>query len=176
MTLYRIMASLTSEYGVRKAADILDYHFRDLGIAAEALLAPHRETDQNGTEIAREGNRRLSLVGRSVIETVLLTRWYCSGTERREQTQMSIHFPNAKSRSFLDSADMILNTLASKDAFADLALQNGLDSCVKRSKRQETGIMKPTTLKLTITAIIGAIFLDSGFNYRTVESVMERIG
>jgi dsRNA-specific ribonuclease len=47
---------------------------------------------------------------------------------------------------------------------------------VKRSKRQELGIMKPETLKLTITAIIGAIFLDSGFNHREVEAVMERIG
>ncbi|KAJ9607035.1 hypothetical protein H2200_008107 [Cladophialophora chaetospira] len=151
------MASLTNEYRVQKAADILGRHFRNVDYGSEALLAPHRETDQNGSEIASDGNRRLALLGRSVIETVLLTRWYYGGAERR-------------------SADTMINTLASKGAFADLALQNGLDSCVKRSRRQESGIMKPKTLKLTITAIIGAIFLDSGFNYGEVETVMERIG
>ena len=83
------MASLTSEYSVRKAADILDYHFHNVDYGSEALVAPHRETDQNGSEIASEGNRRLALLGRSVIETVLLTRWYHSGAERRKQRELS---------------------------------------------------------------------------------------
>ncbi|KAK5189252.1 hypothetical protein LTR96_011089 [Exophiala xenobiotica] len=151
------MTTLTSEYRVHKAAEILGRQFRNVNYGSEALLAPFREADQNGSEIASDGNRRLALLGRSVVETVLLTRWYHTGAERR-------------------SADTIINTLASKVAFADLALQNGLDSCVKRSRRQESGIMKPETLKLTITAIIGAIFLDSGFNHGEVEAVMERIG
>ena len=76
----------------------------------------------------------------------------------------------------IGSADAIISTLASKVVFADLVLQHGLDSCVKRSKRQELGVMQPETRKLTITAIIGAIFLDSGLNHREVETVMERIG
>jgi hypothetical protein len=78
------MASLTSEYRVHKAADILGRHFRNVDYGSEALLAPHRETDQNGSEIASDGNRRLALLGRSVVETVLLTRWYYSGAERSE--------------------------------------------------------------------------------------------
>jgi len=151
------MTSLINNYSLQRAEEILGYTFRKVDFGPAALFAPHRETDQNGVEIAYDGNRRLALLGRSVIETVLLTRWYISGAERRV-------------------GDEILSTVASKDAFADLVLQTGLDSCVRRSKRQGVGIMKPTTLNLTITAFMGAVFLDSDLDYNQVEAVMRTIG
>jgi dsRNA-specific ribonuclease len=82
--------------------------------------------------------------------------------------------------STLEHLDMVQKTVVSKEYLCDLAQQRGLQRCLSMSQRQENMAAPPNTMKLGLTALVGAVWLDScdqdTGNMESVKQVMERLG
>ena len=61
---------------ISKAEHILQYHFRDRLILWEALQATGNNRTYVGTRRFTDGNKRLALLGDTVMKTALLEDWY----------------------------------------------------------------------------------------------------
>jgi len=58
---------------------LLDYHFSDHNLLEELLQAAGSSVSDPAVHGDRHGNKRLALLGDSVLSTVLLEQWYESG-------------------------------------------------------------------------------------------------
>jgi dsRNA-specific ribonuclease len=67
-----------------------------------------------------------------------------------------------------------------KDYLSDAAKQRALHTCLSMSQRQENMAAPPVTMKLVLSAIVGAVWLDANMNINQglekVKSVMQNLG
>ena|SRR5271163_1938352 len=97
---------------------------------------------------------------------------------KQEVTEVSIlgcHTTKQYSHILAGKANTVLAQLARNDFLADIAQQSGLDACTTLCIRQEHQITPPATLKYTVTAVIGAVWLDSNRNFDSTVSVMQKL-
>lgn len=76
---------------------------------------------------------------------------------------------------FLAEADRITKQLINKGTLADLARASGIDGCISMCERQANLPTQPLTLKLGLSAIIAAVYLDTDQDLRKVEEVMDHL-
>ncbi|KAK5676285.1 hypothetical protein LTS10_011097 [Elasticomyces elasticus] len=98
-------------------------------------------------------NRRLALVGDSVLRQILIDNWYPSGAKNGR-------------------ASSILTEVASNASLAAVANRIGIRQFVKTDQTTVSGY----TLATTIEAIVGAAYLDSGKDWTVAKEVMDGFG
>lgn len=108
-----------------------------------------------------------------MVEVALLDVYYERGNDRgcysREIHQIFVLIATA------EQANSALAQLASNSYLADIALQSGLDICTTISERQSNQVTPATTPKLTVSAVIGAVWLDSNKSINSVKGVMQNL-
>lgn len=68
---------------------ILKYKFEDRTLLMEALEAPGTKLS---SETERLGNKRLAFLGKRVLQTVILEKWYFDGSNLGGSTEISLAF------------------------------------------------------------------------------------
>ena len=63
-----------------------------------------------------------------------------------------------------------------KDVKETVAKDTGLVQLLRLSPRQAGGSVSPITLRNAVNALLGAVFVDSGFRLQTVNEVASRLG
>ena len=75
---------------------------------------------------------------------------------------------------------MLRKKFLSKDYLSDAAQQKALHTCLSMSRRQENIAAPPTTMKLVLSAIMAAVWLDADLNINeglnNVKWVMQAFG
>lgn len=69
---------------------ILQYHFSNRGLLDEALLAAGASLSSKDVQGDAQGNKRLALLGDSVLQEVVLEPWYNSEESTGECTYVKI--------------------------------------------------------------------------------------
>ena len=67
---------------ILRVQTIISYQFRNASFILEALQAPGSSINFIAGRSVPDGNRRLALLGDSVIKTALLDAWYPSDNDR----------------------------------------------------------------------------------------------
>lgn len=65
--------------------------------------------------------------------------------------------------------------LASNSFLAQRAQAVGLDTCVNIPERQTDNYLSPQTLKLTTTAVVGAVWVDCARDFNVVVRLLEKL-
>ncbi len=119
--------------------------FRDIGLLD---LAFHHRSFSNETTKERVNNERLEFLGDAVLGMAVAARLYECMADRPEGDL-------AKTKS----------VVVSEDTLSELALQIGIDECLILGKGEELsgGRKKKAILADATEAVIGALYLDSGF-------------
>lgn len=138
----------------RQVEVIIAYTFTDPLILWEALQAAGSTVRSAGTRRFPDGNKRLAVLGDTVLKLVLVGEWYDS--------------PDARGR-----ASDILQQVGSNANLDRVGRARGLDAHVCRNPSQGSYIA-PVTMAATIEAILGAVYLDSNIN--KVGEVMQTLG
>ncbi|KAJ9663579.1 hypothetical protein H2201_005540 [Coniosporium apollinis] len=133
---------------------ILGYQFNDSDLLWEALQAAGSPVVYIGARHLRDGNKRLALLGDTVLKLVLVREWYTSGRDRAV-------------------VDQILSSVGSNANLNSVGQRNGLSSFVNGNPSQR-GVVPPNTMAATVEATLGAVFLDSGL--QSVAEVMQTLG
>jgi len=141
------------EEDLQRVQTILQYTFRDQSLLIEALQAPGSNVSTVGGRPIPDGNRRLGLLGNTVIQTMLLDEWY----------------PTFTACSF---GSRILSKGADKDSLAEVARQTGIGTCINTNPSQYDEPISPAVLKTTVAALVGAVWIDSGRVTHLVQRVM----
>ena len=71
---------------------------------------------------------------------------------------------------------MRLSRAGSKDHRLTVAKRWGIEMCIRFGPRQSSELPSPAVLSRTISAIVGALWLDSGKDINVVTQVIERLG
>jgi ribonuclease III len=121
----------------------LGYRFRDLTLLEQALT--HRSLEAEDEEAS--SNERLEFLGDAVLGLVIADELYASGE----------HDEGAMAK--------IRAAVVSESALAGVAEELGLGSHLRMGKgeRDSGGSAKPSILSDALEAVIGAIYLDGGF-------------
>ena len=169
-----------SDWDLERGEDISGYHFVDRDILKQALQSATKDLDPaTGQVIQSDGNRRLSKLGLKAIEFVLAKDWFMRGLDHG-MLVLYICSAGIDYAGVLGEFDMIQKTVVSKDFLCDSAQQKGLQRCLSMSQRQENTAAPPNTMKLALTALVGAVWLDSRNqdtgNVESVRLVMQRLG
>ncbi|KAG4429203.1 hypothetical protein IFR05_015316 [Cadophora sp. M221] len=140
--------------------EVLGYRFRAKSVLDKALTAPGAEGDKEGTaeeKVKREGNRFLADSGKCVLPLLALRRNY---SERNSEN-------SSTAQNALECA------IAAKD-YTDRATALRIPGNIKLCPRQR-GVAAPGTLRQAIYALIGAVWQDSGEDFRCTEKAVERL-
>lgn len=143
---------------VARVETMIGYHCHDPGLITQALRAPSKLQDKETGTIVQldDGNRKLAQLGHKVLELVLMDQWYRAGSDR-ENIQDTI------------------NKLVKGEYLANIAKGRGLDTCIACCERQGDSNPSPKTLKLAVTAVVAAVWLDSDRNLDAVSKVVEQL-
>ncbi|EUC39445.1 hypothetical protein COCMIDRAFT_10509 [Bipolaris oryzae ATCC 44560] len=140
----------------RPIETILQYHFSNYELLEEALLAAGAAASSKDIEGDVQGNKRLALLGDSVIQEAVLEPWYNS-----EESTAEGH-------------DRVKN-LCRNTKLSQVAQRSKISTYVTKNPCQE-GQVPQETAASTIEALVGAIYLDSGKDMSTVKKVLKAIG
>ncbi|KAG7002085.1 IMP-specific 5'-nucleotidase 1 [Physcia stellaris] len=132
--------------------DIIAYQFNDLSLLTEALQAPGSPIRYAGTRAIPDGNKRLALLGDTVLELALLEHWYEGGS------------PRGAGHSYTEIE-------GNNNRLAMVARQHGLEAYVNNDPSRR-GAVANSTLANTVEAILGAVYLDSNKDIDIVKAVM----
>ncbi|EMD67299.1 hypothetical protein GGP41_007213 [Bipolaris sorokiniana] len=135
---------------------ILQYSFSNHQLLDEALLAAGAPASSKDIEGEVHGNKRLALLGDSVLKEVILEPWYSSEKSTEEG--------NNRVR------DLCRNTKLSQ-----VAQESGISSHITLNPCQQ-GRVSQETAASTVEALVGAVYLDSGKDISKVKDVLETIG
>lgn len=155
---------------------VTGYHIRDTNLVVQALQAPRKIQDrETGTILLLDdGNRRLAQLGHKVLDLALTDMWYSAGSDRGTCLVLT----GICSSTALTAAECVQDTiekLAKNEYLANIAKRRGLDTCIICCERQSDNNPSPKTLKLGVTALIAAIWLDSERDLDTVRRVMRQL-
>ncbi|KAF2221652.1 hypothetical protein BDZ85DRAFT_265749 [Elsinoe ampelina] len=123
-----------------RAQQILNYSFEDLELLKEALQAPGAGEPIRG-RIIPDGNKRLSLVGLSVINFTVTLESYQGGSSKGDISA------NVQAR-------------VSQSTLADLTRQSTLDMCIATNPSQGDNDVAPVLRADTIKAVLAAVWID----------------
>lgn len=159
---------------IHRVEEIAGYAFGYMETLGVALQSAERDLNEaTGQLNISDGNRRLAKLGLKIIELNLTRAWFQRElTHRMKASSRTEAFANPGTEQF----DVIQKRFTNKDYLGDTAQQLGLASCLVISQRQEGIAPPPTTLKNGLTAIIAAIWEDSGQDLNIVDKVMEKWG
>lgn len=152
--------------------DIIGYQFTERLILWEAMQAAGSMVRSAGGREFVDGNKRLAVIGDTVLQLVLAEEWYRGGTSRG-----ILHGAYTSARSVLmQAAEQFSQTLSQVASNANLdriGRQRGLQRFVNGNPSQRQ-VVSPITMAATMEAILGAVYLDS--NLGEVEEVMQTLG
>ncbi|KAF2137433.1 uncharacterized protein K452DRAFT_278680 [Aplosporella prunicola CBS 121167] len=135
---------------------IVGYRFKNPNYLWEALQAHGSHVTKIDGRFIGEGNKRLALVGDSVLRLVLLGDWYPSSF-------------------YTAGATPVLVKLLSNEYLDKRGRELGLETFIVKNLAQGKVVYK-RTMASTMEGILGAIYLDSGKNLEKVESSMSTMG
>ncbi|EMD85659.1 hypothetical protein COCC4DRAFT_208854 [Bipolaris maydis ATCC 48331] len=142
--------------GEHPVETILQYHFSNSELLDEALLAAGAAASSKDIEGDVQGNKRLALLGDSVLQEVVLEPWYNS----EEST---------------DKGHDRVKNLCRNTKLSQIAHRSGISSYITKNPSQE-GQVPQETAASTIEALVGAIYLDSGKDISMVKKALKVIG
>ncbi|KAH9845167.1 ribonuclease III [Teratosphaeria destructans] len=131
-----------------------NYIFQKPHLLIEALYPYHGKPIRIGAKIAREGNQSLAWLGDSVLAVALKMPWYAGRQTRKYSTN---HW---------------FQRMTSNKHLAKLAVKHG----IHRFCFPSGATMGYKALATTMEALIGAVYLDSGYDLGKVQVVMEAMG
>ncbi|KAI5864689.1 hypothetical protein GGS23DRAFT_561414 [Durotheca rogersii] len=138
---------MASDEGILRVEKALGYSFRVKDYLKQALVAAGADP------MWPDGNRRLAQVGITVIDLVSLQRSFREGASR------------ASSQAFRT----VQNSLKS---LAAIAARMGIQDYITYSTR--SGANAPSVLAKSVSALIGAVFMDS-FDMKEVDQMIQRL-
>ncbi|KAL8848701.1 MAG: hypothetical protein Q9221_006311 [Calogaya cf. arnoldii] len=138
---------------VQGVQDIIGYTFADPYLVHEAISAAGSIVSA-GPRRFPNGNKRLAILGDTVLQLALAEDWY-DGNEPRA------------------TFDGIRQRIASNGNLHSTGLANNLDAFVNLAGGGRT--VSPITMAATVEAVIGAVYLDSK-NMHAVKDVMQTLG
>jgi ribonuclease III len=132
---------------------IADYRFCGPALLAEALCTSRRGNSKH-SRLMSEGNLRLAMLGDSLLDLILRKDWYFTGQSRNEMQRW-------------------LDQQVSNSHLARIAKKHSLQSAGWPS----TGEGLPEQrLADMVKALVGAVWVDSGFDLVAVKKVMHSLG
>ncbi|KAK6826937.1 hypothetical protein RU639_004403 [Aspergillus parasiticus] len=132
---------------MKRVERIIGHTFSSGHLIRQALTSAGAEKDNY------DGNRKLSQLGASLMDTLLAIIVYGTGAGR-------------------DCTANLRKEFTKKDHFSFAAKQTGIDQCIKYDQR--TGSESPEVLRKAINAIIAAVFIDT-WNIKFTLGVAMRI-
>ena len=152
--------------------DIIGYQFTERLILWEAMQAAGSTVRFAGGRELVDGNKRLAVIGDTVLQLVLAETWYGGSTSRgildRACTSGDIVLMHAA-----EQFNQTLSQVASNANLDRIGRQRGLQRFVNGNPSQRQ-IVSPITMAATVEAILGAVYLDS--NLEEVGEVMRTLG
>ncbi|CAF9941921.1 hypothetical protein IMSHALPRED_003099 [Imshaugia aleurites] len=151
---------------VRKLQSRIGYNFKNVQYLWEAVQAPGAiirsgEVEGAGTERHSvgfqrfpDGNRRLAVLGDTVLKLALVDDWY-KGTEVRERLSR------------------VVSDVGSNANLNMVGRTNGLDTLINKNPADKDAPVGAVTMAGTIEAILGAVYLDS--DMKCVTEVMQNL-
>ncbi|CAL8582170.1 hypothetical protein XPA_007841 [Xanthoria parietina] len=138
---------------VQGVQNVIGYTFADPYLVREAVSAAGSIVAA-GPRRFPNGNKRLALLGDTILQFALAEDWY-DGTEPRE------------------TCDRIRKSVAGNQNLHSVGLANNLGGFVNLACGGST--VAPATMAATVQAIIGAVYLDSN-NMDSVKAVLRTLG
>ncbi|KAL9630636.1 MAG: hypothetical protein Q9164_006320 [Protoblastenia rupestris] len=150
------MAQASRNASISGVERIIEYTFSDGLILWEALHAPGANTYDIGNRNLSNGNKRLALLGDTVLKTVLIEGWYTTTAPRAAR------------------GSQIVADVGGNANLAGVGRQHGIEHFIVTHPGQ-FGPVAAGTIADTVEAILGAVWLDST-NLATVRAVMQTLG
>jgi dsRNA-specific ribonuclease len=169
------------EFDLKRAEAIAGYKFEDRTLLQQALQSALKDrVAATGEVIEDDGNRRLAKLGFSVVGFLLVNEWFGRGLNHSTCCRLGSFEMELVFDWKAEHLDLIQKTILTKEYLSDNAQQKGLHTCLSMSQRQENIAAPPTTMKLVLVALIGAVWLDSNAQANRgltkVREVMAKLG
>ncbi|KAL9033905.1 MAG: hypothetical protein Q9214_007289 [Letrouitia sp. 1 TL-2023] len=157
------------------AENIINYHFRDPSLLDEAFQAAGSLMTSSGHRKFPDGNKRLAVVGDTVLQLALAETWYEGSEIRGISLDYFLNTISSAARGLHTAAERFNRTrqeVGSNQNLDIIGRQNGLDRLINLA----AGARQPSagTMAATVEAVIGAVYLDSGMTQ--VKDVMQTLG
>ena len=148
---------------IKRIEDVIEYVFHDKHLIRKALKAPTKIQDKETGEIIDidDGNRRLAQLGQKLLEFILIDQWYRAGSDRGAAYLFPFHTECIRVLTVAESTNYTITTRTNNETLAKIAKRTGIDTCIVPCERQGKDGPSPKTLKLAVTAVIGAVWIDS---------------
>ena len=166
------MASSQMLNKIRGVEATIGYDFTDPLILWEALQAAGSGIRFAGTRHFPDGNKRLAVLGDTILQLVLVQDWYDSAEVRGIVVFGYIAVVPASYTEPGRASDIVQDV--GSNANLDRAGRiHGLDEFICRNPSQ-AGYISPATMTATMEAILGAVYLDGGIDQ--VSRVTQTLG
>ena len=160
---------MASDWSTLEAQVFIPYKFQDVSLLRKALTAGDSNADD------REGHRGMAQVGDALMSFVIMSEGFDRGMSRsKTYVANPVHSMN-EANTIAEEQQDATSALKSKELCTMLARTFRLDQMIKFSERQGRSGPQPTTLKNTLAALIGAVWLESR-DYSAVLRVMAALG
>lgn len=143
---------MVPEEKVRKLENIIRYNFVSKRFIHQALTAAGAENENY------DGNRKLSQIGASLVDTILALIVYGTSASRGEGFSLYIYILVAND-AFKGCTARLRTNFANKEHYAAVARQTGIVDCICYDDRE--GSRSSVVLRKALNAIIAAVFLDT---------------
>ena len=154
----------------REVESIIGYNFTDPLKLWEAVQAAGSGNISAGTRHFPDGNKRLAVLGDTILRLVLVKEWYDS-TDARGISNL-LPFTCLLSDRGIGRANEIMQRVGSNANLDRTGRLYELDDFICRNPAQP-GHISPNTMADTVEAILGAVYLDGGIN--SVSQVMQTL-
>ena len=168
------METAQMKAAVNGVESIIGYVFHDRFLLWEALQAAGSPVVHAGGRSFRNGNKRLAVLGDTVLQLVLVEQWYAG-----EQARGTITTVTSSLLSYRDNSDgspvafdESRQRIGSNDNLTIIGNQTGLNAFVNRAGGMT--VISPTTMAATVEAVLGAVYLDGSL--QAVTPVMQTLG
>ncbi|KAG4442918.1 hypothetical protein IFR05_001622 [Cadophora sp. M221] len=135
----------------------LGHVFADPTILLEALQAAGNGVSRIGERKIEDGNKRLAMLGDSVLSLAFLRDWFKEDESRK-------------------SGDATLAAVSGNSNLDQCGRACGLSEYINKHKSFANGVVPHRTMSDTVEALIGAVFLDSEESFAAVKVAMRGLG
>lgn len=157
---------------MKRVQAIIVYQFSDVHILWEALQGPGSPIRLIRTRRVTDGNKRLALIGDSILTHILREDWYNSGELRGNLFQSDV-MCLVETKESLVQVGSIVSSVASNANLNRVGQQHGLQNLIYLGPSPFKAA-SPGTVATTVEAIIGAVYLDGGA--AKVKKVLRTLG
>ncbi|KAL8974625.1 MAG: hypothetical protein Q9197_001137 [Variospora fuerteventurae] len=153
--------------------EIIGYTFNDPTLVWEAVSAAGSFTSGGNRQFA-DGNKRLAVLGDTVLQLALAEHWYDgTGVRGKRHPGLNSSFGCNPAKKASGVYDDIRQQVGSNANLSIVGRTANIDAFVNLSGAQRT--VAPLTMAVTVEAILGAVYLDSK-GIAAVKAVMEKLG